>query len=90
MLMVAWGTKSIEKAVGFCVPLMWVMMIVLIIRGVTLENGLQGVWLLFTPDFSIMKDPGVWKGAFSQMFFTLSLGFGIMTTYASYSAERCG
>lgn len=84
MLMVTWGTKSIEKAVSFCVPLMWLMMIVMIIRGLTLENGLQGVWLLFTPDFSIMMNPAIWKGAFSQMFFTLSLGFGIMTTYASY------
>jgi NSS family neurotransmitter:Na+ symporter len=31
-----------------------------------------------------MKDPQVWQGAFSQIFFTLSLGFGIMTAYASY------
>ena len=84
VLIVCKGTKSIEKVVKFFVPLMWLLMIVLIIRGVTLENGIQGIYLLFTPDFSVMKDVTVWKGAFSQMFFTLSLGFGIMTTYASY------
>jgi NSS family neurotransmitter:Na+ symporter len=63
---------------------MWIFMVVLIIRGVTLPNGFQGVWLLFTPNFEVMKDPAVWQGAFSQIFFTLTLGFGIMTAYASY------
>lgn len=84
ILIVMWGTKSIEGAVRWFVPLMWLMMIVLIIRGVTLPNGVHGVYSLFTPDFSVMAQREVWQGAFSQMFFTLSLGFGIMTTYASY------
>ena len=84
MLIVFWGTKSIEAAVKVFVPLMWIFMLVLIVRGLTLDNGGQGVYLLFTPDFSVMKDVEVWRGAFSQIFFTLSLGFGIMTTYASY------
>jgi NSS family neurotransmitter:Na+ symporter len=44
--------------------------------------------LLFTPNFSVMKDPAVWQGAFSQIFFTLSLGFGIMTAYASYLPKK--
>lgn len=83
-ILVRRGAVTIEAAVKIFVPLMWVFMIVLIIRGVTLENGIQGVWLLFTPNFSVMKDPAVWQGAFSQIFFTLSLGFGIMTAYASY------
>ena len=78
------GAASIEAAVRIFVPLMWVFMVVLIVRGVTLPGGLQGVWMLFTPDFEIMRDPAVWQGAFSQIFFTLSLGFGVMTAYASY------
>jgi neurotransmitter:Na+ symporter, NSS family len=88
MLIVYWGAKSIEKVVKVFVPAMWLMMIVLIVRGITLPNGTQGVHLLFTPDFAVMKDPAVWKGAFSQMFFTLSLGFGIMTAYASYLPKK--
>lgn len=87
-LIVWWGTKSIEKAVKIFVPLMWLFMIVLILRGLTLPNGTQGLLLLFTPDFEVMKDPEVWQGAFSQMFFTLSLGFGIMATYASYLPKK--
>ncbi len=83
-LIVWWGTKSIEKVVKIFVPLMWIFMIVLIVRGLTLPHGTNGLLLLFTPDFEVMKNPIVWQGAFSQIFFTLSLGFGIMATYASY------
>jgi len=82
------GTKSIEKAVRVFVPLMWLFMIVLIIRGVSLPGGLDGVYLLFTPDFKAMGEIEVWRGAFSQIFFTLSLGFGIMTAYASYLPRK--
>jgi len=78
------GASTIEAAVKVFVPLMWLFMIVLIVRGVTLPDGMQGVWLLFTPDFEVMKNPDVWQGAFSQIFFTLTLGFGVMTAYSSY------
>ncbi len=88
VLIVIKGAKSIEAVVKIFVPLMWIMMIVLIFRGLTLPNGIQGVFFLFTPDFSVMSDPDVWRGAFSQMFFTLSLGFGIMTAYASYLPKK--
>jgi len=88
VLIIYWGTKSIESVVKIFVPLMWLMMIVLIVRGITLPNGIHGVFYLFTPDFSIMSDPTVWRGAFAQMFFTLSLGFGIMTAYASYLPKK--
>lgn len=78
------GTASIERAVRVFVPLMWLFMIGLAIRGLTLEGGFDGVMYLFTPEFSGISDPNVWRGAFSQMFFSLSLGMGIMTAYASY------
>jgi len=78
------GTESIEKAVRVFVPTMWVFMIILVIRGLTLQGGFDGVMYLFTPDFEGISDPSVWRGAFSQMFFSLSLGMGTMTAYASY------
>lgn len=84
-LLVLWkGTTSIEWAVRICLPLMWLFMIILIVRGLTLEGGFSGMMYLFTPDFSGIMEPEVWKGAFSQIFFTLSLGLGTMTAYASY------
>ena len=78
------GTETIEKAVRIFVPLMWVFMIVLIIRGLTLDGGTDGVLYLFTPNTDGITDISVWQGAFAQMFFSLSLGLGTMTAYASY------
>ena len=84
-LLILWrGTETIERAVRVFVPLMWLFMIGLIVRGLTLEGGVDGVLYLFTPEWSGIAQPSVWKGAFAQMFFSLSLGLGTMTAYASY------
>ena len=84
-LLALWrGTETIERVVRVAVPLMWLFMFVLIIRGLTLPGGTDGVMYLFTPDLAGIRQPDVWKGAFSQMFFSLSLGLGTMTAYASY------
>lgn len=84
LLILRKGASSIEKAVRVFVPLMWLFMIGLVIRGLTLDGGFDGVMYLFTPDFEGISDASVWRGAFSQMFFSLSLGLGTMTAYASY------
>jgi SNF family Na+-dependent transporter len=47
----------------------------------TVANGLGYMW---NPDFEKLKDPAVWLAAAGQIFFTLSVGFGIILTYASY------
>jgi NSS family neurotransmitter:Na+ symporter len=84
LLIIRRGTESIERAVRLFVPLMWLFMIVLVVRGLTLPGGWDGVMYLFSPDLEGIMQPSVWRGAFSQMFFSLSLGMGIMTAYASY------
>ncbi len=82
------GAGTIESTVKVFVPMMWFFMLVLLFRGITLEGGVQGLFLLFTPNFEVMKNLDVWQGAFSQIFFTLSLGFGIMTAYSSYLPRK--
>ncbi|MBD3237943.1 MAG: hypothetical protein GF330_14685, partial [Candidatus Eisenbacteria bacterium] len=82
------GARTIESTVKVFVPLMWLFMMILLVRGITLENGVQGLLVLFSPNFEVMKSIDVWQGAFSQIFFTLSLGFGIMTAYSSYLPRR--
>jgi NSS family neurotransmitter:Na+ symporter len=84
LVVVRRGVQTIEPVVKVFVPLMWIFMAVLVVRGVTLPYGEEGVFLLFTPDFTITADPAVWQGAVSQIFFSLTLGFGVMTAYASY------
>lgn len=84
LLIIVRGISSIEKINRIFLPLMWFFILLLIVRGLTLPHGLEGLYLLFTPNFEAMKNIEIWKGAFSQIFFTLSLGFGVMTAYASY------
>lgn len=98
-LFVSRGTQTIEKVVKVFVPLMWLAMLALIVRGLTLPGGFDGVKTLFTPEVAVLvpdfsdeqstlQSIGVWQGAMAQMFFTLSLGFGVMTAYSSYLPDR--
>ncbi len=67
---------------------MFLLIIILVIRGITLPGGLEGITWYLTPNFAVLKDPKIWLDAFSQIFFTLSLGFGIMIAYASYLPKK--
>ncbi len=78
------GTKSVGKVVLFSVPLPIILLACLLIRAVTLDGFLDGWALYLTPDWAAMSDPEVWSAAFAQTFFTLTMGFGVMITYASY------
>ncbi len=82
------GARSIEAGVKLMMPLMWLFMLVLVIVGLSQPNGIHGIYLLFTPNFKALGSYAVWNGAFSQIFFTLSLGFGVMTAYASYLPKK--
>jgi len=81
-------SKGIERFAKIAMPTLFILAIFLVIRVFLLEtpNGsaVEGLNFLWTPDFEKLKDPGVWIAAVGQIFFTLSLGFGAIITYASY------
>ena len=81
-------SKGIERFARFAMPTLFLLAIFLVIRVFLLEtpNGTatDGLNFLWTPDFEKLKDPKVWVAAVGQIFFTLSLGFGAIITYASY------
>lgn len=77
-------SKGIEVANMVMMPLLFIIMIALVAWGCMLPGALTGIMAYLTPDFEILKNPSVWADAFGQIFFTLSLGFGIMIAYASY------
>lgn len=63
------------------------LMVVLAVRGVTLEGGLEGLKFYLLPDFGKMAEVGVGNvivAAMNQSFFTLSLGIGAMAIFGSY------
>ncbi|MFC3022908.1 sodium-dependent transporter [Vibrio zhugei] len=86
---VAGGVKSgIERASKIMMPILFLMVIGLIARMITLPGALEGVTYLFKPDFSKIWDLQVWAAAYGQIFFTLSIGFAIMLAYSSYLPEK--
>jgi NSS family neurotransmitter:Na+ symporter len=75
--------KGIERACMLMVPLLFLIMLVLTLRALTLPGAEAGVSFCFTPDFSKLSAEGVLV-ALGHAFFTLSLGMGAMITYGSY------
>ncbi|NPB09764.1 MAG: sodium:calcium symporter [Thermodesulfobacteria bacterium] len=79
---------GIEKLAKVAMPLLFFLAVILMVRVITLEtpNGsaVQGLNFLWEPKWSELANPKVWLAAAGQVFFTLSLGFGAIITYASY------
>ncbi|TDX51193.1 sodium-dependent transporter [Orenia marismortui] len=80
--------EGIEKASKIFMPLLAVLVVLITVRGITLPGAIEGINHFLEPDFSVLKDPSVWVSAYGQVFFTLSLGFGIMIAYASYLPKK--
>lgn len=76
--------KGIGAANVIFIPLLVVMFVVLVGYSLTLPGASDGLNALFTPQWSSLADPKVWVAAYGQIFFSLSIGFGIMITYSSY------
>jgi NSS family neurotransmitter:Na+ symporter len=82
------GVESVSKVVVWTATLPIALIIVLIIRAVTLPGAGAGLELFFLPQWSSLLDPQLWLAAFSQVFFSLSLAFGIMIAYGSYNEDK--
>ncbi|MHC4623839.1 MAG: sodium-dependent transporter [Planctomycetota bacterium] len=79
------GVKLVGKIVWWTVPLPWLMLLVLTVRGLTLEGSVEGLAYYLNPDWSELGKATTWRFAFGQAFFSLSLAFGgVMITYASF------
>ena len=80
--------KGIEKAVKLMMPMLFILTVIIIGWAVFLDGATEGIKLYTTPDFSKLRNIQVWIDAYGQIFFSLSLGFGIMIAYASYLPSR--
>ncbi|WP_369133714.1 sodium-dependent transporter [Modestobacter sp. I12A-02662] len=70
------------------IPVLVLAFAALVVQALLLPGAGAGLDALFTPDWSALTEPSVWAAAFGQIFFSLSVGFGIMITYASYVRRR--
>ena len=78
------GVRIVSKIVLWTVPIPWLMLVILTIRGLTLEGAVQGLEYYLEPDWTILKQPAIWRAAFGQVFFSMTIAFGVMVTYASF------
>ncbi len=82
------GVKRVGKVVLWTVPLPVLLLIVLAVRGCTLPGAGEGIAYYLTPDFSKLSEASTWLAAYGQVFFSLTIGFGVMIAYASYRPKN--
>jgi len=82
------GTESVGKVVWVSVTLPLLLLVIMFFRGITLPGAMEGIKLYLTPNWPALLDPKVWAAAYGQIFFTLSVGFGVMTAYASFRPKK--
>ena len=91
------GVKGgIEKLCKIAMPLLFVAAFIIVVRVLTLGapnklhpdwNVLGGLGFMWNPDFRALGDAKVWLAACGQILFTLSVGIGVIITYASYLSK---
>ena len=97
MLIVMGGVSGgIEKVCSVGMPALFVMLLICIVRACTLPDAVNGLKYMFVPGWAVANGiieeaPNfltVLSTAGGQMFFSLSLGMGIMITYGSYLDKK--
>ncbi|CAH1972723.1 unnamed protein product [Acanthoscelides obtectus] len=82
------GVHSSGKASYFLALFPYVVLAALLIRAVTLSGAGTGILYFVEPKWEMLKTAKVWYSAVVQCFFSLNIGFGSVSMYASYNEFR--
>lgn len=89
IVIMALGVKrGIGTANMILMPLLTVMFVILVVQSLFLPGALDGLTAFFEPNWDALANPAVWASAYGHIFFSLSVAFGIMVTYASYLKRK--
>ncbi len=90
-------SRGIEKFVNWAMPMMAVCALIVLARVLTLgtpdaahpdQSVVGGLAYMWNPNFSALTNPQTWLAAAGQIFFSLSVGFGVIINYASYMRKK--
>ncbi|ESO88414.1 hypothetical protein LOTGIDRAFT_219163 [Lottia gigantea] len=79
------GVKVLGKVMHFAAPFPYLVLLVLLIRGVTLPGALEGIKFYIIPRWEKLADFQVWGDAALQIFYSVGMGWGGIVTMASYN-----
>ena len=88
VFVVARGVRGIEAATKVLIPSLFVLVVVLAIRAVTLPGAGAGLNFLFTPTLEGLTDANVWLQALTQNAWDTGAGWGLILTYAVYLRKQ--
>ncbi|MBV0893900.1 sodium-dependent transporter [Microbacterium sp. NC79] len=89
IVIMALGVKrGIGTANMILMPLLTVMFVILVVQSLFLPGALDGLTAFFEPNWDALANTAVWASAYGHIFFSLSVAFGIMVTYASYLKRK--
>lgn len=80
--------KGVARLSQVFIPVLVVLFVALVIQALRQPGAMDGLNALFTPNWSALLDPQVWVLAYGQIFFSLSIAFGIMVTYAAHLKRK--
>jgi len=88
-LAVVWfGVRGIERVAKLLIPSLFVMVVLLAIRAVTLPGAAAGLEFLFQPDWKALGNVNIWLQALTQNAWDTGAGWGLILTYATYMKSR--
>ncbi|KAE9540417.1 sodium-dependent transporter [Ursidibacter maritimus] len=78
---------GIERSVKYLMPLLFIFLMIMVVRNITLPGAMEGIKFYLMPDFSKIT-PKLFVFVLGQVFFALSLGFGVLITLSSYLDKK--
>ncbi|MDF2549900.1 MAG: putative sodium-dependent transporter [Chlamydiales bacterium] len=80
--------NGIEKICSIFMPLLTLIIALFALFTTFIPGAFYGISHFLTPDFARLKDPSLWRDVFGHLFFSQSLGLGIITGYSRYAKEQ--